>query len=154
VLAGARAKLRAYNAFLQGSFVTASCVMGRDLNSVLGEAWAGVEMRTSSGWALQYLVRWESPEWSRARARARSCGAASRSPRRFADPEQSAPSQGHQAVTSGTTHGLRSVLSEYRRLTGRTLTREKCTVHRRTLVPRGRDSYISCSHTNEATAST
>ena len=63
VFAGARAKLRAYNAFLQGQFRHSDLRYGEgDLNPVLGEAWAGVEMRTSSGWALQYLVRWESPE--------------------------------------------------------------------------------------------
>lgn len=62
-LAGARAKLRAYNAFLQGQFRHSDLRYGQgDLNSVLGEAWAGFEMRTASGWALQYLVRWESPE--------------------------------------------------------------------------------------------
>ena len=63
VFAGARAKLRAYNAFLQGQFRHSDLRYGEgDLNPVLGEAWAGVEMRTSSGWALQYLVRWEAPE--------------------------------------------------------------------------------------------
>ena len=31
-------------------------------NQLLGEAWAGLAVRTSSGWAVQYLVRWESPE--------------------------------------------------------------------------------------------
>jgi hypothetical protein len=29
---------------------------------VLGEAWAGVELRTASGWAVQYLARWQSAE--------------------------------------------------------------------------------------------
>ena len=63
VFAGARAKLRAYNAFLQGQFRHSDLRYGEgDLNPVLGEAWAGFEMRTASGWALQYLVRWESPE--------------------------------------------------------------------------------------------
>jgi hypothetical protein len=63
VFAGARAKLRAYNAFLQGQFRHSDLrYHAGDLNAVLGEAWAGVEMRNSSGWALQYLARWESPE--------------------------------------------------------------------------------------------
>ncbi|HTT38322.1 MAG TPA: lipid A deacylase LpxR family protein [Burkholderiales bacterium] len=60
---GARAKLRAYNAFLQGQFRHSDLTYDEgQLNQVLGEAWAGVEMRTSGGWAIQYLARWESPE--------------------------------------------------------------------------------------------
>jgi hypothetical protein len=35
------------------------------VNKALAEVWAGVEWRTSSGWALQYLARWESPELRR-----------------------------------------------------------------------------------------
>jgi Outer membrane protein LpxR len=63
VFAGARAKLRVYDAFLQGQFRHSDLSYGEgDLNPMLGEAWVGVEMRTSSGWALQYLARWESPE--------------------------------------------------------------------------------------------
>ncbi|HUN74948.1 MAG TPA: lipid A-modifier LpxR family protein [Steroidobacteraceae bacterium] len=63
VFAGARAKLRAYNAFLQGQFRQSDLTYGEgSLNQVLGEAWAGVEMRTYSGWSIQYLARWESPE--------------------------------------------------------------------------------------------
>jgi hypothetical protein len=61
--AGARAKLRLYNAYLQGQFRASDLTYGEgSLNQVLGEAWAGVELRNSSGWALQYLARWESPE--------------------------------------------------------------------------------------------
>jgi hypothetical protein len=61
--AGARAKLRAYNAFLQGQFRQSDLTYGEgDANRAIAEAWAGVEWRTSSGWALQYLARWESPE--------------------------------------------------------------------------------------------
>lgn len=61
--AGARAKLRAYDAYLQGQFRQSDLTYGEgSLNQVLGEAWAGVELRTSSGWALEYLARWESPE--------------------------------------------------------------------------------------------
>ena len=63
VFAGARAKLRVYNAFLQGQFRHSDLTYGEgDLNATLGEAWVGVEMRTASGWAMQYLARWESPE--------------------------------------------------------------------------------------------
>jgi len=61
--AGVRAKARAYNAFLQGQFRASDLTYSESsLNPLLGEAWAGVEMRTSSGWAIQYLARWESPE--------------------------------------------------------------------------------------------
>jgi hypothetical protein len=63
VFAGARAKLRVYNAFLQGQFRYSDLRYGEgELNHALGEAWAGVEWRSPSGWALQYLARWESPE--------------------------------------------------------------------------------------------
>jgi Uncharacterized protein conserved in bacteria (DUF2219) len=63
VFAGARAKLRAYNAFLQGQFRHSDLTYGvSDVNKTLAEVWAGIEWRTSSGWALQYLARWESPE--------------------------------------------------------------------------------------------
>lgn len=66
VFAGARAKLRVYNAFLQGQFRHSDLTYGEgDVNKVLAEVWAGVEWRTSSGWALQYLARWESPELRR-----------------------------------------------------------------------------------------
>jgi Outer membrane protein LpxR len=61
--AGARLKARAYNAFLQGQFRHSELTYGEgDLNPVLGEAWAGVELRTASGWAVQYLARWQSAE--------------------------------------------------------------------------------------------
>jgi len=61
--AGARAKLRVYNAYLQGQFRQSDLSYNEgSLNHVLGEAWAGVELRTSSGWALNYLARWETPE--------------------------------------------------------------------------------------------
>ena len=61
--AGIRAKLRAYNAYLQGQFRHSDLSYDEgSLNQVLGEAWAGVELRTPSGWAVQYLARWESPE--------------------------------------------------------------------------------------------
>lgn len=61
--AGVRAKVRVYNAFLEGQFRHSDLTYRwDDLNQLLGEAWAGVEMRTPSGWTLQYLARLESPE--------------------------------------------------------------------------------------------
>ncbi len=61
--AGARAKARPYDAFLEGQFRESDLTYHwGDLNHLLGEAWAGIEMRTPSGWTLQYLARWESPE--------------------------------------------------------------------------------------------
>jgi hypothetical protein len=61
--AGARLKARAYNAFLQGQFRHSDLTYGEgDLNPLLGEAWAGVELRTASGWAVEYLGRWQSAE--------------------------------------------------------------------------------------------
>jgi hypothetical protein len=63
VMAGARVKLRAYNAFLEGQFRHSDLRYdSRDVNAVLGEAWAGIEWRTSAGYELRYLTRWESPE--------------------------------------------------------------------------------------------
>jgi hypothetical protein len=61
--AGVRLKLRVYNAFLQGQFRHSDLSYSEgNLNPVLTEGWAGVQFRTASGWALQYLVRWQSPE--------------------------------------------------------------------------------------------
>ncbi|HEX3842941.1 MAG TPA: lipid A deacylase LpxR family protein [Steroidobacteraceae bacterium] len=61
--AGMRLKARAYDAFLQGQFRHSDLTYGEgDLNPVLGEAWAGVEFRSASGWAVQYLARWQSAE--------------------------------------------------------------------------------------------
>jgi hypothetical protein len=63
VFAGARAKLRVYNAFLQGQFRQSDLTYGEgDVNKTLAEVWARVEWRTASGWALQYFARGESPE--------------------------------------------------------------------------------------------
>ena len=62
--AGMRLKARAYNAFLQGQFRHSDLTYGEgELNPVLGDAWAGVELRSASGWAIEYLARWESAEW-------------------------------------------------------------------------------------------
>jgi hypothetical protein len=61
--AGMRLKARAYNAFLQGQFRHSALTYGGgELNPLLGEAWAGVEFRSPSGWAIQYLARWQSAE--------------------------------------------------------------------------------------------
>lgn len=61
--AGARAKARPYDAFLEGQFRASDLTYHwGELNHLLGEAWGGIEMRTPSGWTLQYLARWESPE--------------------------------------------------------------------------------------------
>lgn len=61
--AGMRLKARAYDAFLQGQFRHSDLTYGEgDLNPVLGEAWAGVQLRSASGWAIEYLARWQSPE--------------------------------------------------------------------------------------------
>jgi Uncharacterized protein conserved in bacteria (DUF2219) len=63
---GARAKVRVYDAFLEGQFRRSDLTYGEgDLNQVIGEVWTGLELRTSSGWAVQYLARWESPELRR-----------------------------------------------------------------------------------------
>jgi len=63
LFAGIRGKVRVYNAFLQGQFRHSDLTYDEgELNQLLGEAWGGVELRTSSGWSVQYLVRWESPE--------------------------------------------------------------------------------------------
>jgi hypothetical protein len=65
-LMGARFKVRAYNAFLQGQFRHSDLTYGPgDLNALLGEAWVGAEVRTASGFELRYLARWESPELRR-----------------------------------------------------------------------------------------
>lgn len=61
--AGMRVKARAYNAFLQGQFRHNDLAYGEgDLNPLLGEAWAGVQLRTASGWEIEYLARWQSAE--------------------------------------------------------------------------------------------
>lgn len=61
--AGTRLKLRGYDAFLQGQFRHSDLRYGEgSLNPLLAEVWGGIELRTASGWAVQYLARWESPE--------------------------------------------------------------------------------------------
>jgi hypothetical protein len=61
--AGLRVKARAYNAFLEGQFRHSDLTYGAgELNPILGEAWAGLELRTASGWSIQYIARWELAE--------------------------------------------------------------------------------------------
>jgi hypothetical protein len=63
VFAGMRVKARAYNAFLEGQFRHSDLTYDAGaLNPILGEAWAGVALRTASGWSVQYLARWQSAE--------------------------------------------------------------------------------------------
>jgi hypothetical protein len=63
MLLGARFKLRAYNAFLEGQFRRSDLRYSSDsINHALGEAWVGVEYRNSAGIEIRYLARWESPE--------------------------------------------------------------------------------------------
>ena len=61
--AGARAKLRTSNAFLEGQFGHSGLHYSRDnLDAALGHARGGVECRTASGLELRHMARWESPE--------------------------------------------------------------------------------------------
>jgi hypothetical protein len=62
-LTGVRFKLRAYDAFLEGQFRHSDFrYSSSSLNHALGEVWLGAEFRTSSGWELRYLARWQTPE--------------------------------------------------------------------------------------------
>ncbi len=63
LLLGVRLKARLYDAFLEGQFRhSALRDHWRELNPLLGQAWAGLEYRSSSGFLIRYLVRWQSPE--------------------------------------------------------------------------------------------
>jgi hypothetical protein len=63
VITGARLKVRMYNAFLEGQFRHSDLRYGAgDLNVLLGEAWVGLEWRTTSSVNIRYLSRWETPE--------------------------------------------------------------------------------------------
>ncbi len=58
-----RLKARLYDAFLEGQFRhSALRDHWRELNPLLGQAWAGLEYRSPSGLVIRYLVRWQSPE--------------------------------------------------------------------------------------------
>jgi len=52
---------------LQGQFRQSDLTYDSgSLDQLLGEAWTGVQWRPSSGWGIQYLARWESPEMRQA----------------------------------------------------------------------------------------
>lgn len=61
--AGARVKLRAYNALAQGQFrETTHRLHASELESWLGELWAGVHWQPLPGWGVTYTVRAQTPE--------------------------------------------------------------------------------------------
>jgi hypothetical protein len=61
--AGAKVRLRAYNAFLQGQFRdSVHTISTGDLNYVIGEAWLGFATRLSGGTQISYAVRYETAE--------------------------------------------------------------------------------------------
>jgi hypothetical protein len=61
--AGAKVRLRAYNAFLQGQFRdSVHTISAGDLNYVIGEAWLGFATRLSGGTQISYAVRYETAE--------------------------------------------------------------------------------------------
>ena len=63
VWAGAKARLRAYNAFLQGQFRDSDHRLGAsDLNHVIGEIWLGVTARSSGGTQVSYAMRYQTAE--------------------------------------------------------------------------------------------
>lgn len=62
-IGGVRFKLRAYNAFLEGQFRHSDLRYAPSQVSIpVGEAWIGSELRTSWGWQIRYIMRWESKE--------------------------------------------------------------------------------------------
>ena len=61
--AGAKVRLRAYNAFLQGQFRDSAYTLGAgDINHVIGEAWLGVTSRLSNATQISYVVRYQTAE--------------------------------------------------------------------------------------------
>jgi hypothetical protein len=63
VWAGAKARLRAYNAFLQGQFRDSDHRLGAsDLNHVIGEFWLGITARSSGGTQVSYAMRYQTAE--------------------------------------------------------------------------------------------
>jgi hypothetical protein len=61
--AGARVKLRAYNALAQGQARdTVHYLHASELENWLGELWAGVHWQTLPGWAVTYTIRAQTPE--------------------------------------------------------------------------------------------
>lgn len=63
VWAGAKVRLRAYNAFLQGQFRDSDHTFAADqINHVIGEAWIGVTGQFFSGTQMSYAVRYQTAE--------------------------------------------------------------------------------------------
>jgi Uncharacterized protein conserved in bacteria (DUF2219) len=63
VWAGAKARLRAYNAFLQGQFRHSDHRFGAsDVNHLIGEVWLGITGRTFGGTQLSYAMRYQTAE--------------------------------------------------------------------------------------------
>ncbi len=63
VWAGAKARLRAYNAFLQGQFRDSDHRLGAsDLNHVIGELWLGITAQSIGGTQMSYAMRYQTAE--------------------------------------------------------------------------------------------
>ena len=63
VWAGAKARLRAYNALLQGQFRDSDHrLASSELNHVIGEFWVGVTGRSSGGTEVSYAMRYQTAE--------------------------------------------------------------------------------------------
>jgi hypothetical protein len=63
VWAGAKARLRGYNAFLQGQLRDSDHRYGAsELNHVIGEVWLGITARFSAGTQMSYAVRYQTAE--------------------------------------------------------------------------------------------
>jgi hypothetical protein len=61
--AGAKLRLRGYNALLQGQFRDSDHTIGAsDLEPIIGEAWVGLTGQLSNGTQLSYAVRYQSAE--------------------------------------------------------------------------------------------
>ena len=61
--AGAKVRLRAYNAFLQGQFRDSAYTLGAgDINHLIGEVWLGVTSRLSNATQISYVVRYQTAE--------------------------------------------------------------------------------------------
>jgi hypothetical protein len=63
VWAGAKVRLRAYNAFLQGQFRDSAYTLGADdISHLIGEAWIGLTTRLSSATQISYVLRYQTAE--------------------------------------------------------------------------------------------
>jgi hypothetical protein len=68
--AGAKLRLRGYNAFLQGQFRDSVHTFDSDeLNHVIGEAWIGLTGELGNGTTLSYAVRYQTAEISAGRGK-------------------------------------------------------------------------------------